>query len=391
MIMKRYFYIGIAIILMISLGIVGYGAWLNYSDENQIATRMDNRTLQLKAARAEVREIQPIITMDTVRFVSERMTDAVALTDGRILHWNVDKNSKVYKGQVLLSMANDQIPLKIQQATSAVRRAEATLAQANSTYHRQQRLMAKDATSQEKYEEAEAHYLAAQEALREAESQRDQYMVQQTWLSVTSPVDGDVLLVYQREGAYVQAGTPVALVGNFDRLTFALTVADSNTRHMEPGESFVLQFPNRWSMGKAYDTEFGAGNQGWNQKVEANLREIVPPLSVPADVRRAVWEVDNSTHLLEPLTYTGVVMQALKPYRCLTVPLSAMYDNARNAVFVVDGDGIIHLRSVITGPDDDQYIEICDGLAAGDTVLVGNFEGLEDGMKAEIVLEGENG
>ncbi|SDZ97605.1 efflux RND transporter periplasmic adaptor subunit [Selenomonas ruminantium] len=390
MIMKKYFYIGIVVILMISLAIVAYGAWLNYSDENQIASRMDNRTLQLKAAKAEVREMQPIITMETVRFVSERMTDAVALTDGRILQWYVEKNSNVNKGQVLLSMANDQIPLKIQQATSAVSRAEAALAQANSSYRRQQRLMAKDATSHEKYEEAEARYLAAKEALREAESQRDQYLVQKNWLSVTSPVDGDVLLIYQREGAYVQAGTPVALVGNFDRLTFALTVADSSTRRMELGESFELKFPNRWSMGKAYDTEFGAGNQGWNQKVKATLREIVPPLSEPADVRRAVWEVDNRTHLLEPLTYTGVIMQAVNPYKCLTVPLSAMYDNARNAVFVVDGDGIIHLRSVVTGADDDKYIEIREGLSEGDIVLVGNFEGLEDGMKAEIVLEGEN-
>jgi hypothetical protein len=56
----------------------------------------------------------------------------------------------------------------------------------------------------------------------------------------------------------------------------------------------------------------------------------------------------------------------------------------------VDGDGIIHLRSVVTGADDDKYIEIREGLAEGDIVLVGNFEGLEDGMKAEIVLEGEN-
>ena len=159
--MKKYFYLGIAIILLMAMAMVGYGAWLNYSDENQIAQRMDNRVLQLKGAKAAVREMRPVLTIDAVRFASNNMTDAVALTNGRILQWYVGKNSTVSKGDILLSMDNEQIPLKIQETTSAVRKAEAALAQAYSAYQRQGRLMAKNATSQEKYEASEAQYLAA--------------------------------------------------------------------------------------------------------------------------------------------------------------------------------------------------------------------------------------
>ena len=54
--MKKYFYIGIVVILMMALTLVGYGAWLNYSDEDQIARRMDSRVLQLEGARAEMRD-----------------------------------------------------------------------------------------------------------------------------------------------------------------------------------------------------------------------------------------------------------------------------------------------------------------------------------------------
>ena len=389
--MKKYFYLGIAIILLMAMAMVGYGAWLNYSDENQIAQRMDNRVLQLKGAKAAVREMRPVLTIDAVRFASNNMTDAVALTNGRILQWYVGKNSTVSKGDILLSMDNEQIPLKIQETTSAVRKAEAALAQAYSAYQRQGRLMAKNATSQEKYEASEAQYLAAKEALREAESHRAQLTVQESWLNVTSPVDGDVLIIYQREGAYVQAGMPVALVGNFDKLTFSLNLADSDTRHLKVGEISYLNFPDRWTMGKAYDTDYGTGNQGWNQKVSARISEIVPPLSDPADVRRVVWEVDNRTHLLEPMTYTGVTMQAEISYPCLVVPLKAMVDAARDKVYVFDADGILHLRKVITGTDDGVNVEIYDGLSEGDIVVVGSMEGLSDGMKAEVTLEGENG
>jgi len=84
-------------------------------------------------------------------------------------------------------------------------------------------------------------------------------------------------------------------------------------------------------------------------------------------------------------------MQAEISYPCLVVPLKAMVDAARDKVYVFDADGILHLRKVITGTDDGVNVEIYDGLSEGDIVVVGSMEGLSDGMKAEVTLEGENG
>ena len=84
--MKRYFYAGLIIIFLMAFALVGYGAWLNYSDENQIAKRMDSRVVQLTGAKATIRDFQPTIDMDAVRFSSDSMTDAIALVDGRILN-----------------------------------------------------------------------------------------------------------------------------------------------------------------------------------------------------------------------------------------------------------------------------------------------------------------
>ena len=387
-IMKKYFYLGIAIILIMALAIVGYGAWLNYSDEHQIANRMDNRKVQLSGATVARRQLHPTLTLPAVRFTSENMADAVALTEGRITHWQVGKNSPVQKGDLLLSMANEQIPLKIQQAASAVRRAEAVLAQAYSAYQRQGRLIAKNATAQEKYEESRSQYLAAQEALREAEAQYQQSLVMEDRLQVTAPVSGEVLLIYQREGAYVQAGTPVALVGDFDRLSFSMNLPDEDTRHLRVGENSVMAFPQGQDLSKVYDTDYATGNVGWGQKVRATLKDIVPPLAEPAEMRRTVWEVDNRTRTLEPMTYTGVRMVTGQSYTCLTVPLSAMVDGNYDKVYVLDDEGRLRLRQVRTGTDDDSYIEIYEGLQEVEVVVTGNMEGLHEGMKAEISLEG---
>lgn len=388
--MKRYFFIGIAVILALAVALVAYGTWLNVSDEKQIARRMDERVLTLTGARAEKRRIKPTVAMDSVRLYSENMADATALVDGRIVEMFVTKNSAVHKGDVLMRLENDQIPLQIQQSSANVRRVEAALAQATNSYHRQERLMAKEATSKEKYEEAEAQYKAAQEALAEAEAQQAQYLIQEGRQNVISPVDGNVLLLYQREGSYVKGGTPLALVGDFNRLLFSVTLDDKHTRYLSVGGTVLLNFPAQ-SLKKAYDTEYAAGNQGKTGKIVAAIREITPPLSEPAGIRRVLYEIDNRARILEPLTYNGVSIRTDRDYECIVVPLAAMADASHEEVFAVQSDGTVNRREIVTGANDGKYIEILSGLAEGDVVVVESFEGLEDGVKVNVAVEERKG
>jgi hypothetical protein len=159
---------------------------------------------------------------------------------------------------------------------------------------------------------------------------------------------------------------------------------------LQLGQTIYLAFAERKLTGKAYDTDYGVGNKERGMEIKAVLREIVPDLSEPADIRRTVWAVDNRARLLEPMLYTGVTMRTGQSYEALTVPLAAMIDKAHDKVFVLDAEGIIHLRTVKAGADDKKYIEIYDGLVEGDTVIVGNLDGLEDGMKVDAEVEGDN-
>ena len=100
-----------------------------------------------------------------------------------------------------------------------------------------------------------------------------------------------------------------------------------------------------------------------------------------------LWSIDNAAHILEPLTYTGVTMQADKGYDCLTVPLTAMTDSERKMVFVVNGEGVVERRSIETGANDGTYIEVLNGLNEGEVVVLESFEGLDNGVKVEVTLE----
>ncbi len=383
--MKKLFFIAIFIILVLAVALVGYGAYLNYTDEKHISKQLEKRSLQIPGYVVKKRQLQLKFEQDAVRLYSENMTDAVSLIEGRITQLLVKKNSFVKKGDMLFRVENEQIPLQIQQANSQIRRIKASVAQAANNFQRQERLMAKNATSKEKFEEAQAQYNAAKEELIEAETQLKIYSLQQEKQDVKSPIDGNVLLIYQREGSYVQPGTPLALIGDFDKLLFSMPLEEESTQYLSLGESVDLKFMEN-NFPKAYDTQYSAGNKGRFEVFKAKLIEITPSIDKPAEIRRAIWEVDNHSHLLEPLTYNKVFIKTDKSYEGLCIPFSCLADSSYDSTFVWNSETkTIEKRDIKTGSDDGNYIEVFSGLKEGEIVVDDEYSDVKDGVKIEVV------
>ena len=386
--MKKPYMVGLVIIISLAVALVAYGAWLNKTGENLISERMESRTIPLHGAKAQVRELYPQFELETINLYSEDLADAVALIDGRVEQIAVSKNSTVHRGQVIFTLVNDEIPLKIKQAESSIAKAEAQLVNAKNNFARYTRLRERDATSQEKYDEAEANYRASEAALAEARTVREQLLVQSARQDVVAPIDGEVLILYRQQGAYVQAGTPIALIGNFSQLSFSLPVDDKHAQRLAIGDRAELSFKNSQILRKAYDTEFAAGNKGDAQVFSVQVRDIMPALNEPAKLRKIVWEIDNRVGLLERQAYTGAILKSVQGGKFLCVPLEAMIDSSKSAVFVVTPQSTLERREVKTGVDDGTYIEIISGLKEGETVVTSAAGGLENGMKVEISLAG---
>ena len=384
--MKRYFIVGLAIVLALSLGAIFYGAWLNERGEYQITRRMEERRLTLHGARAAARALSPQITVNAINLFSNDMADAVALVDGRIVECHAPKGSFVRRGDVIFTLENEDIPLQRQEAESNILRAQAELKKAENNYNRYQILKANDAASAQQFDEAEAAYLSAQSNLNVVEAKAAQLQVRESRQQVVAPIDGKVLVLYRQQGAYVQSGASLALVGDFRFLYFSSPVEDEAARHLLIGQEAELVFQQS-DFKKVYGTDYAAGNLGSRQTFTANIAKITLSLDQPAAMRNILWQVDNRSGLLEPQTYGGVSFRSKRSHGALTVPLSAMADNEHKFVFVAKDDGTIERRSVHTGADDGSYIEILSGLTEGEIVVTSGVEGLTDGAHAEIILD----
>lgn len=387
--MKRYYLVGLLIVLALSLGAILYGAWLNERGEVQIMRRMEERQLTLHGAKASVRELRPRVEVSAVKLYSPDMADAVALIDGRITSVLAPKGRFVHKGETIFVIENEDIPIQIKEAESNILSARASLRRAENQYKRFLVLKKHDAVSAQQFDDAEEAYYAAQSNLEVMEARFSQIRVRESRQNVIAPLDGKVLVLYRQPGAYVQGGTSLALVGDFSSLYFSTPIDDKDARHLEAGQEAELVFAGS-DFPKVYSTDYAAGNLGSRQKFFAVLAEVNPPLSEKAAIRNVLWKIDNRAGLLEPQTYGNVSFQSLRGHSALAVPISSMADRANTSVFVVNG-GVIERRSVKTGTNDGTYIEIVAGLKEGEVVVTSGMEGLAAGMQANVKLDGAEG
>lgn len=386
--MKKYFLTGLAVVFMLAIGLISYGAYLNYHDENQITERLAQQVLPLAGEKASIRDIRPRLEIAPVHLSSGQMADAVALVKGQVIEVKVKKNDRVSMGDVLFVLHMPELSARIKQADSNVFKAETELLRTRNTYNRYAKLREEDAVSAEKYDETESAYHAAQAGLEAAIAQRDELLVQQKEQQVLSPIDGEVIKLYHPTGTYISSGTPLALIGNFEQLHFYTSVDETEAGYLTVGQEAAISFSYE-DFEKVYGTEYSVDNRGKEENIIAKVIEISPDLSEPAAIRKVLWQIDNRAGLLEPKTYGShgsVSLTFLESRRSLTVPMSAVLGSSESAVFVFRDDGTLERRRVRTGLNDGTYVEILSGLKEGETVVTSVPQGLNENMKVSPIL-----
>ena len=385
--MKKGFYIAMAAVVILIVVLMSYGVYLNERSANQITLRMNERSLPLHGMKVATRSIYPMFKLDFINFYSNEMVDVTALIDGKVNRLFVEQNNFVREGDPIVELFNEEIPLQIIQAESDILAEEAALNRAENTYNRYLQLVELDAISRQKFDEAKSELESAKARLKNYKARRDQLSIRQTRQIVTAPIGGEILKFYKQVGAYVVAGNPIVLIGNFDTLYFNTSFA-GNFERLEVGQVVEVKFPNEENFSKTYGAQYSPGNRGINQIFTAKLAEISPSMNQKAELRKFIWQLDNSVGLLEPGFYEGADIYSKTAKKCLTIPINSITGDADDFVYTVE-NGVLKMRKIVTGANDGKFIEVISGLSEGDIVITSSTEGLSDGLKVEITLDEE--
>jgi len=137
---------------------------------------------------------------------------------------------KVYAGQTLAQLDDQDYKLGFQQAEAAVTVAEAGLNQAQREFDRQERLRQDGAVSEQLYEQVKTQLEMAQAQLQQAKAARDMAKRQLEYATITSPINGKVAERYIQKGQVVAQQVPAFRIVRDDTLRLSLNVTSEDLK-----------------------------------------------------------------------------------------------------------------------------------------------------------------
>jgi HlyD family secretion protein len=185
-----------------------------------------------------------------------------------------------------------------------------------------------------------------------------------------------LLRVPQESERVVPAGTPLAEVGDPDRLEFVTDLLTADAVRVEPGDRVLIEdwggdrpLPGRVRLVEPFGfTKISALG------VEEQRVNVVIDFTAPRDAWRRLGHGYRAT--------VRIIVDRVD--RALKIPISALFrSSGRWAVFTVDVDGSARLRTVGIGRMNDDEAEVVDGLQGREKVILHPSDKVEDGVKVK--------
>ncbi len=179
----------------------------------------------------------------------------------------------------------------------------------------------------------------------------------QEYMPILAPASGVVIEKQIVAGSAFRAGQQILRIADLSRVWVEAQVYDYELPLIKIGMKAKVVLP------ELQDREY-----------PANVDFIYPFMEGDTHTARVRVVLDNSDGFLRPEMYAHIHLKA-KLGKRLVVPESAvLYSGLSRVVFLDLGDGRLAPRKIKTGQRSRKWIEVLEGLEAGDTVVTsGNF------------------
>ncbi len=284
---------------------------------------------------------------------------------GQVVAIFVDEGLTVETEDLLARINDTDIRLQLDEARSAVSKDRVDLAKED--FERTQSLFDQGVVSRALVDQSNSRYLTLDSAYRSAQAKIRQLQEQLRKASIRAPISGRVATRSVNQGEFVAPGSPMVIIENMQEVLAVLEVPDRDIVKVQPGqavEAATDAFPDRVFRGVVDSTATAAHPVTRTFKVEARI--------------------DNRDGSLRSGMIAGLRI-LLDESRALVVPIEALIDRGETeaAVFVA-ADGLAERRSVVLGERWDREVEVLNGLASGDEVIIAGMERLAHGQSIQV-------
>lgn len=349
--------IGAAVVgLLVLLALPKWTASQDEAAGQEGASPQQSEPLGVSAFVVEAAPLQDkIVTTGTV--LADEEVELRPETSGRITQIAFEEGRPVREGALLVKINDSELQAQL-------RRAQRRLELAEERAFRQERLLEKGGISQEEYDAtvSEVDVLRAEMELIEAQIDKTE---------IRAPFSGVIGLRYASEGSYVTPAMRIAALQRLNPAKIEFSVPEKYAGQVSLGDPIAFTV-------EGVDGSFRGEIYAFEPEIEAGTRTLAVRARSP-----------NPEGRLLPGAFADIEVVLSEIPDALTVPAIAVIPEQGGKRVYLYQEGVAQPRSVQTGIRLADRIQITEGLAPTDTVILTGLQQLRPGLPVQVARTSE--
>jgi len=319
-------------------------------DRTDFVQKVKEAEAKLAHAKAQLSEIEAGTRAEELRQAEEAVRQAQSRFDNAKLHR--ERIEALFKRQVISKKEAD------------IAEMEYTVAEAQLAASQQHLKMLREGARQEVRE-------ASQAKMKEMEAILAQERIRLENTLIRAPFHGEIIRKHVDPGALVSPSTPLVTLVHTETLKIVANVLERDIPLIKIGMKAKIRteaYPDKIFEGKVVRL---------NTALELATRTLQAEIYIP-----------NPGRLLKPGMFSKLEVVLSEKPEALVIPRHAVVEErGTKSVFIVKGNQALR-KSVVTGHEQDQLVEVLEGLSEGDQVVVRGQEMLKDRSTVRVIEGG---
>ena len=291
----------------------------------------------------------------TATLAPENEAEILARVAGVVRTLECEEGDRVNRGDVLLTIENDEYMYRLRQA-------EASRADIQARLDRLEKMKSQDLVSVEEYE-------TLRNDLKTAEAEEGLARTNLSYTRVVAPFSGSIVTRLVGVGQNITAGTPLFHLSDFDPLLARIHV---------PAKQFNLLKPDQ-------PVDLVLESDG--TRLEGRIKLINPTIDPNSGTIKVTVEIRQYPVGVRPGDFAQVRIVTERREGSTLVPRIAVVTDRGEQVVYVSADSTAERRVVELGFQDDHNAEIVSGVSPGEQIIVKGQRSLKHGSPIKILAD----
>ena len=190
-------------------------------------------------------------------------------------------------------------------------------------------------------------------------------------MNISAPFSGVIVdLPYYTKGTRITTGTEMAILMGYDRMYMEINLPEKNISEVQLGQEAVI-------------TNYTIGTD----TLRGTISQLSPAISTETRTFKGVLQIENPELKLRPGMFVKADIITARKDSTIVIPKDIIMTGSRGKyVFTVGRNSTADDRYITIGLQNQDYVEVLEGLTRNDRLIVKGYETLRDNAKIKVIL-----